>query len=110
MLCLAGSTMTLSRNAPYYPSIEQQQGSVPKSLSLSITLQRTFYPFRMSEPEKLDDLGTKGVDVQTSHRSVLNADDELLAELGYKSEFKREFTVRDHVLRASDAAECQEIS
>lgn len=62
----------------------------------------------MSEPEKLDDL--KGVDVQTSHRSVLNADDELLAELGYKSEFKREFTVGDHVLRAPDVTKCQGIS
>ncbi|KAL4062497.1 amino acid/polyamine transporter I [Scleroderma yunnanense] len=47
----------------------------------------------MLESEKLDDVSTKVVDVQTSHHPVLNADDELLAELGYKAEFRREFTL-----------------
>lgn len=56
----------------------------------------------MSEPEKLDDLSAKDISVQTSHRPVLNADDQLLAELGYKSEFKREFTVRGPVARTQD--------
>lgn len=64
----------------------------------------------MLEPQKLDDVNTKVVNTQTSHRHIsLAADDELLEELGYKAEFRREFSVRGHVARASDIAKEQEI-
>ncbi|KAG6335995.1 hypothetical protein ID866_3090 [Astraeus odoratus] len=47
----------------------------------------------MSESEKLDDLDSKVLEIHTDHLPALNADDALLAELGYKAEFKREFSV-----------------
>ena len=36
------------------------------------------------------------VEVSITSGDVRNADDELLAQLGYKSEFRREFTVSTH--------------
>ena len=36
------------------------------------------------------------VEVSITPGDVRNADDELLAQLGYKSEFRREFTVSTH--------------
>lgn len=66
---------------------------------LSLILQRAFNPLGMSDSQKLD-ISRRAVDIQTTHRAVLSADDELLAELGYKAEFKREFSVSDHIVQS----------
>ncbi|KAI6112902.1 amino acid/polyamine transporter I [Pisolithus sp. B1] len=51
----------------------------------------------MSESEKSGGITDKVVDVHTPHRPVLNADDALLAELGYRAEFKREFSLLETI-------------
>lgn len=50
----------------------------------------------MSKDAKADDIDVKVETLAVNERSPKfhNADDKLLAELGYKAEFKREFSVR----------------
>ena len=51
----------------------------------------------MSKDEKAVDINVGVVEIFPANEGPLkfhNADDELLAELGYKAEFKREFSVR----------------
>ena len=60
----------------------------------------------MSDTEKTTAANsTDGVDVGASGPSALaalkHADDVMLAKLGYKSEFKREFSVRSPSMHAS---------
>lgn len=73
---------------------------VSTQVFLFLILQRTFDPLRMSDPQKLDHISPKAVDIQATHHVVLSADDELLAELGYKAEFKREFSVSDYIVQS----------
>lgn len=51
----------------------------------------------MSESEKFDRVTSKVDNVHTDHYPALNADDALLAELGYRAEFKREFSLLETI-------------
>lgn len=81
-------------------SVKAHKKSADPVRNVPILIHPYFYPHLTSEmlkEEKAADINAdvKTLEVKQRSSKFQNADDELLAELGYKAEFKREFSVRE---------------